>query len=139
MQHVFHHYWWFRDVNQTKIADQSARCIFNEIRWCKQSAIFVPQTNRVVYLWDRSFICYITEMVLRCAWGTCNSDERYPERMQGYRFIPFPKPKRDLEKCKRWIKACGRPHDQLNIHRINKHKAVCSKVRITNYLLPIWR
>jgi len=46
----------FRDVNQTKIADQSARRILNEIRWCKQSAIFVPQTNRVVYLWERSFI-----------------------------------------------------------------------------------
>lgn len=66
-------------------------------------------------------------MVLRCAWGTCNNDERYPERMSGCRFIPFPKPKTQFEKCLRWIKACGRPHDQLNIGRINKHKAVCSK------------
>ena len=67
-------------------------------------------------------------MVLRCAWGTCNNDERYPERMTDCRFISFPKPKTQYEKCLRWVKACGRPHDQLNIERINKHKAVCSKV-----------
>ncbi|KAL3861755.1 hypothetical protein ACJMK2_007778 [Sinanodonta woodiana] len=66
-------------------------------------------------------------MVLRCAWGTCNADERYPERLEGGCFIRFPTPKRDLEKVKRWIKACGRPHKQLNIARINQHKAVCSK------------
>lgn len=39
----------------------------------------------------------------------------------------FPKPKTNLDKCMRWIKACGRPHEQLNVDRINKHKAVCSK------------
>ncbi|XP_061680040.1 DNA-binding protein RFX2 isoform X4 [Syngnathoides biaculeatus] len=66
-------------------------------------------------------------MVLRCAWGTCNSDERYPARLQGVRLILFPKPKTQLTKCLRWIKACGRPHAQLNVHNINKHKAVCSK------------
>jgi len=99
----------------------------------KQTELCICE-NVVLYINSAS---YIAEMVLRYAWGTCNSDERYPERMQGYRFISFPKPKMDLEKCKRWIKACGRPHDQLNIHRINKHKAVCSKVRIINYLLPI--
>ncbi|XP_033726291.1 uncharacterized protein LOC117315957 [Pecten maximus] len=66
-------------------------------------------------------------MVLRCAWGTCTADERYPDRMNGARFILFPKPKTNLDKCLRWIKACGRPHDQLNVDRINKHKAVCSK------------
>ncbi|XP_061197531.1 uncharacterized protein LOC133205694 [Saccostrea echinata] len=67
-------------------------------------------------------------MVLRCAWGTCNVDERYPERLEnGVKLILFPKPKTNLEKCLRWIKACGRPHDQLNVQRINKHKAVCSK------------
>ncbi|KAK3103012.1 hypothetical protein FSP39_015758 [Pinctada imbricata] len=67
-------------------------------------------------------------MVLRCAWGTCNGDERYPER-QGPdgRLILFPKPKTEPEKCLRWIKACGRPHEQLNINKKNKHKAVCSK------------
>ncbi|KAK2552032.1 hypothetical protein P5673_027054 [Acropora cervicornis] len=72
-------------------------------------------------------------MVLRCAWGTCNADERYPKRLNGGRFILFPKPKTELEKCKRWIKNCGRPHGQLNLERVNKHKAVCSSVE-TNQL-----
>ncbi|XP_046570809.1 uncharacterized protein LOC124279051, partial [Haliotis rubra] len=66
-------------------------------------------------------------MVLRCAWGTCNADERYPERLEGGFFVRFPTVKRNEEKCKRWIKACGRPHEQLNLSRINQHKAVCSK------------
>ncbi|OWF41636.1 hypothetical protein KP79_PYT25042 [Mizuhopecten yessoensis] len=66
-------------------------------------------------------------MVIQCAWGEFNTDERYPERLDGGRFILFPKPKTNLDKCKRWIKACGRPHKQLNIEQINKHKAVCSK------------
>ncbi|XP_033759055.1 uncharacterized protein LOC117341310 [Pecten maximus] len=65
-------------------------------------------------------------MVLRCAWGTCSADERYPQRLNGARLVLFPKPKTNLDKCLRWIKACGRPHDQLNVDRINKHKAVCS-------------
>ena len=70
-------------------------------------------------------------MVKRCQWGTCNSDTRYPERLEGgITFIPFPKPKRNFEKCKRWIKACGRPHDQLNETLIdgNYHMFVCTKV-----------
>ncbi|XP_062585057.1 uncharacterized protein LOC134255348 [Saccostrea cucullata] len=68
-------------------------------------------------------------MVRRCVWGTCNSDERYPERLIGVRLIPFPQPKQDQEKCLRWIKACGRPHHQLNVNNIdgNRNKVVCSK------------
>ena len=51
--------------------------------------------------------------------------------MGGVEFIPFPKPKRNLEKCKRWIKACGRPHDQLNVNVIdgNYHMYVCMKLK----------
>ncbi|KAG1666509.1 RING finger protein 150 [Nymphon striatum] len=47
----------------------------------------------------------------------------------GVEFIPFPKPKRNLETCKRWIKACGRPHEQLNISVDdgNYHLYVCTK------------
>ena len=40
----------------------------------------------------------------------------------------FLKPKTELEKCKRWIKNCGRPHEQLNLERVIKHKALCSSV-----------
>ena len=46
-----------------------------------------------------------------CSYGTCNNDSRYkgkrPE-MKGVFFIPFPKPKTNFEKCKIWIKNCGR-------------------------------
>ncbi|KAH3846034.1 uncharacterized protein LOC127873593 isoform X1 [Dreissena polymorpha] len=69
-------------------------------------------------------------MVKRCQWGLCNSDSRYPARLVGgIEFIPFPKPKRDYDKCKRWIKACGRPHEQLNVNTVNDNynMFVCSK------------
>lgn len=66
-------------------------------------------------------------MVKTCAWGTCNNDTRYPERVENVRFIPFPKPKTNSAKCLRWIKACGRPHNQLNVSKIDRHKFVCSK------------
>ncbi|KAK3092517.1 hypothetical protein FSP39_003893 [Pinctada imbricata] len=68
-------------------------------------------------------------MVKRCAHGTCNSDDRYPERVQGVKFLPFPKPKSNLKKCLKWIKACNRPSYQLNIHTITRNTYVCSKVR----------
>ena len=70
-------------------------------------------------------------MVKRCQWGQCNSDSRYPGRNgETVDFIPFPKPKRSLDKCRRWIKACCRPHDQLNVKKIdgNYHLYVCTKV-----------
>ncbi|KAJ8298551.1 hypothetical protein KUTeg_023894 [Tegillarca granosa] len=41
-------------------------------------------------------------MVKTCSWGTCNSDSRFPERIVDVRFIPFPKPKTNWEKCARW-------------------------------------
>ena len=71
-------------------------------------------------------------MVKRCQWGLCDADSRYPERLTGgVFFVPFPKPKRNLEKCKRWIKACGRPHEQLSVDIVNGNYNlyVCSKVR----------
>ncbi|XP_061672334.1 uncharacterized protein LOC133498967 [Syngnathoides biaculeatus] len=67
-------------------------------------------------------------MVKRCSHGLCNSDDRYPERLVGgVQFVPFPKPKRQYEKCLRWIKLCGRPHDQLNPSKINRNRYVCTK------------
>ncbi|WAQ96029.1 hypothetical protein MAR_028719 [Mya arenaria] len=69
-------------------------------------------------------------MVKRCAWGLCKSDSRYPERLgEGVEFLPFPKPKRNLNKCLRWIMACGRPQDQLNPEYVNGnyHLYVCTK------------
>ncbi|KAJ8387991.1 hypothetical protein AAFF_G00147820 [Aldrovandia affinis] len=67
-------------------------------------------------------------MVKCCAWGKCNSDTRYPDRFEGdIRFFPFIKPKSNPEKCRLWIKLCGRPHTQLNTSKINRHSFVCSK------------
>lgn len=66
-------------------------------------------------------------MVKHCSYGTCKSDSRYPEKLMGAKFIPFPKPKSDLEKCLRWISCCRRPHAQLNVDKITKHTYVCSK------------
>ncbi|XP_069110323.1 uncharacterized protein [Argopecten irradians] len=63
----------------------------------------------------------------RCAYGVCNSDNRYPERVVGVQFIPFPKPKSNLDRCLRWIKACNRPHDQLNVNKVTKNTFICSK------------
>lgn len=63
-----------------------------------------------------------------CVWGMCNADSRYPERYPGVQFIPFVKPKREREKCIRWIKACGRPHSQLSVQKINKWMYICSRV-----------
>ena len=65
----------------------------------------------------------------RCAWGTCNSDSQYynkREELNNVYFIGFPKPKTEKEKCLIWIKACNRPHDQLNVDKINREKYVCS-------------
>ena len=53
-------------------------------------------------------------MVKRCAWGTFNTDSRYPKRQQnGVYFTPSPKPQQD--KCVKWIRLHGRPEYQLNL------------------------
>ncbi|XP_062583880.1 uncharacterized protein LOC134245632 isoform X2 [Saccostrea cucullata] len=68
-------------------------------------------------------------MVKHCSFGTCKSDSRYQDKLMGAKFIPFPKPKSDLQKCLRWISLCRRPHDQLNVDKITKHTTtyICSK------------
>ena len=81
--------------------------------------------------------------VQKCAHGKCNSDSRYKhkENMKDVKFFTFPFPdlNNDLDhntmKCRDWIKACGRPADQLNVQLILKDKIqqkyyykVCSKV-----------
>ena len=68
-------------------------------------------------------------MVKHCSYGQCRSDSRHSDRphMQGVFFIPFPKPKSDIERCRLWVKRCGRPHTQLNVDKITKDVYVCSK------------
>ena len=84
-----------------------------------------------------------------CCWGKCNNDSRYPERLphslkemlkNGQKaFIPFPKPKHDLELCQRWVNACSRQNFSLKhvnyntSERADPHEA---DARVTN-LLPL--
>ena len=67
-------------------------------------------------------------VVKRCSWEKCNSDSRCPDRYPCVKFIPFVKPKTQLEKCLRWIKACGRPHSQLNVEKTHDWTYICSRV-----------
>jgi hypothetical protein len=39
--------------------------------------------------------------------------------------IPFPKPKRNLEKCQRWIRACGR--ELFSVEKVTRWMYICSK------------
>ena len=51
-------------------------------------------------------------MVKRCAWGTCNTDSRYPERLikdgVPVTFHRFPSVTKFKEQRKAWIRACCR-------------------------------
>ena len=76
-------------------------------------------------------------MVKRCCFGTCNTDTRYPEHVKNGTFFPFPKPKTRLQTCLRWIKACGRPHEQFNVNTITKDTYICSRV-IKTFLHIVW-
>lgn len=45
--------------------------------------------------------------------------------MQNVNWVVFPKPHRDLEKCRRWARACGR--DGFTETNVNKWTYMCSK------------
>ena len=47
--------------------------------------------------------------------------------MEGVFFIPFPKPKTQLEKCMTWISLCGRAHSNFNSSTISRNTFICSK------------
>lgn len=67
-------------------------------------------------------------MVKRCAWSTCKTDSRYPERLikDGIpvTFHPFPSEKKIKERRDVWIRACCRADN-----------FVCSK--LTSYLCSL--
>lgn len=60
-----------------------------------------------------------------CAYGNCNSDDRYKHKdyMKGVRFILFPQPGKDLEKAKRWAHLCGR--ENFTYKNITKYTYIC--------------
>ena len=45
--------------------------------------------------------------------------------MQGVTWIPFPKPHKDIDKCKRWVRACGRMN--FTHENVKKWTYLCSK------------
>ncbi|ELU08614.1 hypothetical protein CAPTEDRAFT_191129 [Capitella teleta] len=62
-----------------------------------------------------------------CCYGLCRSDSRYSDReyMQGVGWIPFPKPRKDLDRCLRWIAACGRA--DFGVDNIRRWTYICTK------------
>ena len=76
-----------------------------------------------------------------CCWGLCKSDSRFPDRLPGgTTFLRFPKPgkirenmseweklkaRRDMEKAKCCIHACGRK-DFTKVEQIKKDTYICS-------------
>ena len=66
-------------------------------------------------------------MVVKCCvYPGCGSDNRKLSCI-GVRFLPFPKPKTQLETCQRWIKMLAKPQKEFNIHKINQYTYICSK------------
>ena len=58
-----------------------------------------------------------------CSFGLCKSDSRYADRkyMENVTWLTFPKPKRQLETCQRWVRACGRENFTIEKVRCSKH------------------
>ena len=54
-------------------------------------------------------------MVKRCAWGTCKTNSRYPERLikdgKVINFHLFPSEKKFKERRELWIRSCSRSDD----------------------------
>ena len=69
-----------------------------------------------------------------CCWGECKTDSRYADKWpkslkeleeSGKKvFIPFPKPSRDMAKCKRWLVACS--HELVTKKNITRNTYICA-------------
>ena len=69
-----------------------------------------------------------------CCWGECKSDSRFPhllhpalkKRLQEGKpiFLPFPKKSQGLERCLRWVNACGRGKD-FTVDKVTKYTYIC--------------
>jgi hypothetical protein len=62
------------------------------------------------------------KMVKTCAFGHCRSDTRKEPSLV---FIPFPKPKTNFQRAKRWAHLCGRSN--FGVKNIKKGMYVCEK------------
>ena len=69
-----------------------------------------------------------------CCWRECKSDSRFPhlhhpalkKRLQEGKpiFYPFPKKSQGLERCLRWVNACGRGKD-FTVDKVTKYTYIC--------------
>lgn len=66
-------------------------------------------------------------VVKHCAWGDCRNDNRYSfkENMQGVDFVKFPSKHTDVDRCKKWVKACGRANFTLD--KVTRDTYICTK------------
>ena len=63
-------------------------------------------------------------MVKTCHYKGCHTNSR--NGGPGHNFLPFPKPKRDLDRAKRWLQRCA---SDLSVDETNafKDRYVCQK------------
>lgn len=66
-------------------------------------------------------------VVKHCACGDCRSDNRYSfkENMQGVDFVKFSSKHTDVDRCKKWFKACGRANFTLD--KVTRDTYICTK------------
>jgi hypothetical protein len=63
-------------------------------------------------------------MVKICCYGLCKCNSKKEPTIE---FLPFPKPKTNLERAKRWVHLCGRPTFFFSIEKITSRTYICVK------------
>ena len=86
------------------------------VRWKVWSATSISVWRHIklsvqIHPWDTLACCWDVKQPTNN--NQCRQDERCPEKYKGIALFLFLKPKRRLEDCKAWIKACARLHDQI--------------------------
>ena len=67
-------------------------------------------------------------MVKTCIYPDCKTDSRFfgdPE-MQYVKWVRFPKPSNNAEKCRRWIELLGGPNEMVNVDKIKRWTYICT-------------
>ena len=57
-----------------------------------------------------------TKMVKHCCYSGCNSNTKRHD----VKFIPFVKPSKNLQRCRRWVHLCGRDSETFNYTKITR-------------------
>lgn len=57
----------------------------------------------------------------RCVYSLCTNSVSSKDCDKSVRYFPFPRPKKDIDKCKRWVSACGRYDNLLEISKLNRY------------------